>query len=410
MLTPPFSTLNLNRALDDLRLGKMIVLFDHKDRENEGDLVVAAQHATADVINFMTQHGRGLVCLAIVEEDAQRLGLTKAPRSHPTHASTTAFTQSIDAMEGITTGTSAFDRSLTIQLASNLRSSNQDFVSPGHVFPVLARKQGVLKRMGHTEGSTDLMRIAGFKPPMAVICEIMKHDGTMARLDDLRRFTQQHQLTLLSIQELLHYRLTTESLMTEISETRLPTQWGNFVVKSFKTDLDDQIHLALIPENKSLVQPALVRVHSECFTGDLLQSIRCDCGWQLHQALSQISQQGGALLYMRQEGRGIGLANKLKAYALQDQGHDTVEANEKLGFAQDERQYWMSAQILCALGITKIKLMTNNPHKIEELTHYGIQIVERIPLQIPVTPDNHFYLKTKQKKLGHLLDIPDQLK
>jgi 3,4-dihydroxy 2-butanone 4-phosphate synthase / GTP cyclohydrolase II len=409
MLTP-FSMLNLNRALDDLRLGKMIVLFDHKDRENEGDLVLAAQHATAGAINFMTQHGRGLVCLAVVEKDAKRLGLTKAPYSHPTHTSTTAFTQSIDAMEGITTGTSAFDRALTIQLAANPKSSNQDFISPGHVFPVLARKHGVFKRMGHTEGSTDLMRIAGFNPPMAVICEIMKQDGTMARLDDLKHFTQQHQLTLLSMQELLHYRLTTELLITEISEARLPTQWGNFIVKSFKIDLDDQVHLALIPQNKPLVQPALVRVHSECFTGDLLQSIRCDCGWQLHQALSQISQQGGALLYMRQEGRGIGLANKLKAYALQDQGHDTVEANEKLGFARDERQYWMSAQILQALGITKIKLMTNNPNKIEELTHYGIQIVERIPLQIPVTPDNHFYLKTKQKKLGHLLDIPDQLK
>lgn len=401
---------NLHQAFADLRCGKMIVLFDHKQRENEGDLVLAAEDVTAEKINFMAQYGRGLICLALVEHDVQRLGLA-AMVTESNNPVGTAFTVSIEAARGISTGISAQDRAHTIKTAADPTSLAKDFVTPGHVFPLKARQHGVLTRPGHTEGSTDLMRLAGCKQSAAVICEIMNPDGTMANFSDLQRFSQQHRLTLLSIQELIHYRLSTECLVEEVVTTNLPTEHqGGFQLRLFKNKIDDQSHLALINDrDHKQHEPILVRVHSECLTGDLFHSKRCDCGWQLQQSLTQIQQHGGILLYLRQEGRGIGLVNKLKAYALQDQGLDTVEANQKLGFNKDERQYWIAAQILRKLNVQTIHLLTNNPQKIADLERFGIRVLQRIPLQVPVTADNHFYLKTKQIKLGHLLDIPDKL-
>ncbi|WP_395497500.1 3,4-dihydroxy-2-butanone-4-phosphate synthase [Rickettsiella endosymbiont of Litargus connexus] len=396
---------NIDRALKDLRLGKMIVLFDHENRENEGDLVLAAEKVTPEAINFMAQYARGLICLALVEQDIKRLEIPMMVE-HSTNPFNTAFTVSIEAAKGVTTGISAADRAHTIQVAINPDSEPKDIVMPGHIFPLRARKGGVLERMGQTEGSTDLTRLAGLKSA-AVICEIMNPDGSMARLPDLERFAKQHQLSLLSVRELIQYRLQTESLVKEIASIRLPTEdYGDLTIKLFESCMDKHHHLAIIKEKSvAAYHPTLVRIHSECFTGDLFGSTRCDCGWQLHESLAQISQQGGILLYLRQEGRGIGLLNKLKAYALQDQGLDTVEANQELGFGSDDRNYWIGAQMLQNLKILQIKLLTNNPQKIIDLEQYGIEVVERIPLIATPNSTNHAYLKTKQTKLGHLLNL-----
>ena len=404
MMKTPTSA-SIHRALEDLRQGKMIVLFDHENRENEGDLVLAAEKVTAGTINFMAQYGRGLVCLALAEEDIRRLKLPMMVE-HATNPFNTAFTVSIEAAEGVTTGISAADRAHTIKVAINPQSGPKDIVTPGHIFPLQARRGGILERMGQTEGSTDLMRLAGLKPA-AVICEIMNPDGSMARFPDLEKFAKQHQLSLLSIRDLIQYRLQTESLVKEIAAIRLPTEeYGDLTVKLFESRLDKHHHLALIKERPAKNnQTILVRVHSECFTGDLFGSARCDCGSQLHESLAQISRHGGVLLYLRQEGRGIGLLNKLKAYALQDQGLDTVEANQKLGFGSDDRNYWIAAQMLQNLKLLKIKLLTNNPQKIIDLERYGIEVAERIPLIATPNATNRDYLKTKQTKLGHLLNL-----
>ncbi len=405
MKTSTFAFPTITRALEDLRQGKMIVLFDHENRENEGDLVLAAEMVTPEAINFMAQYARGLICLALVEEDVKRLQIPMMVEQS-TNPFNTAFTVSIEAAKGVTTGISAADRAHTIQVAVNPQSDPHDIVMPGHIFPLRARKGGVLERMGQTEGSTDLTRLAGLKSA-AVICEIMNPDGSMARFSDLEKFAKQHQLTLLSIRDLIQYRLQTESLVQEIASIRLPTEeYGDLTVKLFESCMDKHHHLAIIKEKSDASsKPTLVRIHSECFTGDLFGSIRCDCGWQLHESLTQISQQGGVLLYLRQEGRGIGLLNKLKAYALQDQGLDTVEANQKLGFGSDDRNYWIGAQMLQNLKILQVKLLTNNPQKIVDLEQYGIEVVQRIPLIAKPNSTNLAYLKTKQTKLGHLLNL-----
>lgn len=395
---------NVTKAFEALRQGQMVVLFDSESRENEGDLVLAAEKVTPDAINFMAVHARGLICLAMQEKDLERLEIPMMVEKS-TNRFNTAFTVSIEAASGVTTGISAADRARTIQVAIDRNSTAKSIVTPGHIFPLRARKGGVLERGGQTEGSVDLARLAGLNSA-AVICEIMNDDGTMARLPDLKKFATKHNLCLLSVQDVINYRLQNECLVKEVSSTRLPTEaYGELTLKVFASTLDDHHHLAIIKEKPSVKNPVLVRMHSECFTGDLFGSSRCDCGWQLHASLEKISKEGGVLLYLRQEGRGIGLVNKLKAYALQDQGLDTVEANEKLGFGIDERDYWIGAQMLRCLNINEVCLMTNNPQKIADLERYEIKVVERIPLATQPNKENLNYLKTKQKKLGHLLNL-----
>jgi 3,4-dihydroxy 2-butanone 4-phosphate synthase/GTP cyclohydrolase II len=395
----------IEEALEDLRQGKMVVLVDDEDRENEGDLTMAAEKATPDAINFMAKYGRGLICLSLTEERLNELCLSMMVSENSSRFQT-AFTVSIDARGGVTTGISAADRAKTIQTAIDDRTQPGDLVSPGHVFPLRARKGGVLVRAGQTEGSVDLMRLAGLKPA-GVICEIMNDDGTMARMPDLQTFADKHGMKIVTIADLIQYRMRKESLVHRIAAAKLPTKYGGlFTAIAYENDIDPHHHIALIKGEISPEDRVLVRVHSQCLTGDVFGSKRCDCEDQLHTAMAMVEREGkGAIVYMRQEGRGIGLVNKLRAYSLQDAGKDTVEANEALGFKADMRDYGIGAQILADLGLHKIRLMTNNPHKIIGLQGYGIEIVERVPLETKPNRENIEYLRAKVKKMGHFLTI-----
>jgi 3,4-dihydroxy 2-butanone 4-phosphate synthase/GTP cyclohydrolase II len=396
---------SIEEAIQEIREGRMVILMDDEDRENEGDLTMAAEKATADRVNFMAKFGRGLICVSMNEDRAEQLDLPLMVRDN-TSAFRTAFTVSVDAKSGISTGISAQDRAVTIQLLVDDETTSRDIARPGHIFPLIAKPGGVLARTGQTEGSVDLARLAGLKP-MGVICEIMNEDGTMARRPDLELFAHEHGLKIVTIADLINYRLQHERLVRRAAETVLPTAFaGEFRVIAYENDVDPNEHLALYKGSWDPEEPVLVRVHSECVTGDVLHSQRCDCGEQLHAALMKIDREGkGALVYMRQEGRGIGLCNKLRAYALQDQGKDTVEANLELGFQPDQRDYGVGAQILMDLGIRRMRLMTNNPTKYVALAGYGLEIAERIPLEVEPNQRNLKYLKTKRDKMGHMLQI-----
>ena len=394
----------IEAALEDIRQGKMVILVDDEDRENEGDLVIAAELVTPEAINFMAKEGRGLICLSLTEDRADELELPLMVSDNSSSFGT-AFTVSIEARRGVTTGISAADRSQTIQVAVADESTARDLARPGHVFPLRAKKGGVMVRAGQTEGSVDLSRLAGLKPA-GVICEIMNEDGTMARMPQLKKFAKQHDLKIISIADMVAYRMRKELMVRRAAETVIPTPFGgDFNAIVYENDVDDLHHMALIKGELDPEVPILVRVHSECLTGDVFGSQRCDCGDQLHAAMEQIAKEGaGIILYMRQEGRGIGLVNKIKAYALQDHGHDTVEANEALGFTADLRDYGIGAQMLSELGVRKLRLMTNNPKKIVGLEGYGLEVVERVSIQVPAHGSNLKYLKTKREKMGHLLE------
>lgn len=391
----------IEEAIEALRKGKMIILVDDEERENEGDLLIAAEKVTPESVNFMAVHGRGLICVPLTEERATDLGLNLMVEKN-TESMKTAFTVTVDHKDS-TTGISAFERTKTIKELANPTSCSSDFLRPGHIFPLVAVKGGVLKRSGHTEAAVDLTRMAGLFPA-GVICEIMNQDGTMARTAELMEFARRHQLQIITIADLIEYRRKKEKLIKATARAKLPTEYGEFTMIAYENVINGEHHVALVKEKIEPKEPVLVRVHSECLTGEVFQSLRCDCGEQLHRALAEINKEGkGVLLYMRQEGRGIGLVNKIRAYELQDQGKDTVEANELLGFPPDLREYGIGAQILYDLGVRKIRLLTNNPKKVVGLRGYGLEIVERLPLEVEANKVNEYYLRIKKNKMGHLL-------
>ncbi|MEW6675300.1 MAG: bifunctional 3,4-dihydroxy-2-butanone-4-phosphate synthase/GTP cyclohydrolase II [Nitrospirota bacterium] len=393
----------IDEAIDDIARGRMVILVDDEDRENEGDLCMAAEMVTPEAINFMAKYGRGLICLSLTPERVEELKLSMMTDDN-TSPFGTAFTVSIEAKRGVTTGISAADRSRTICTAIDPRTKPEDLARPGHVFPLKARSGGVLQRAGQTEGSVDLARLARLYPA-GVICEIMNDDGTMARVPELMKFAKIHSLKIVTIKDLIKYRMRTESFVKRLATVKFPTEYGEFNAIAYTNDVDSNIHIALIKGEIKPEDEVLVRVHSQCLTGDVFGSKRCDCGEQIHRAMEMVEKEGkGVVLYMKQEGRGIGLINKLKAYELQDKGLDTVEANIKLGFKPDLRDYGIGAQILVDLGVRKMRLMTNNPKKIIGLEGYGLKVVERVPIEVRPHKKNITYLKTKKKKLGHMLD------
>lgn len=396
-----FST--VEEVIADIRAGKMVIIVDDEDRENEGDLVCASSKISSAIINFMATHGRGLICAPITQDAAERMGLPLMVRRN-TESHGTNFTVAVDAADGVSTGISAADRARTVQVLANPLSEPRDLVRPGHILPLQAKQGGVLRRAGHTEAAVDLARLAGLEPA-GVICEILNEDGTMARLPQLLEFAEKHQLRIGTIAALIEYRRSQEKLVERIERIQMPTDFGDFDLIVYTSTLNpDEHHLALVKGEILPDEPVLVRVHSECLTGDVFGSRRCDCGSQLHSALAQIEEAGkGVLVYMRQEGRGIGLANKIRAYKLQEEGLDTVEANERLGFGSDLRDYGMGAQILYDLGVRKIRLMTNNPRKVVGLDGHKLEIVEKVPIRIIANEHNERYLGTKRDKMGHLL-------
>ena len=398
--TTPFAP--IEQAIEDIRDGKFVVVVDAADRENEGDLTIAAQFATPEAINFMATHGRGLVCLCLTGERCDALGLKPMTHENETPYGT-AFTVSVEAREGISTGISAHDRSRTIQVAIDPSKGPRDLVQPGHVFPLRAKPGGVLQRAGQTEAAVDLARLAGLNPA-GVVCEIMNEDGTMARVPDLVPYCKEHGLTMVTVADLIEYRRRTEKLVERVTSVRLPTAYGEFTAVAFRETLTGKHHVALVKGEVDGREDVLVRVHSECLTGDVFHSLRCDCGEQLEQALAQIgAEERGVLLYMAQEGRGIGLLAKLKAYELQETGLDTVEANLELGFPPDAREYGIGSQILADLGLTTIRILTNNPRKITGIEGFGLRVVEQVPIEVSPNVENRGYLSTKREKLGHRL-------
>jgi 3,4-dihydroxy 2-butanone 4-phosphate synthase/GTP cyclohydrolase II len=400
----PFAT--IEEALEDVRQGKFVVVVDAADRENEGDLTIAAQFATPEAVNFMATHGRGLICLCLTDERCDELALEQMTDRNETPFGT-AFTVSIEAREGVSTGISAQDRARTIQVAIDPSKGPEDLVQPGHVFPLRARVGGVLQRAGQTEAAVDLARLAGLNPA-GVVCEVMKDDGTMARVPDLVAYCARHDLKMITVEDLIEYRRRTEKLVERMTSVRLPTAYGDFIAIAFREKLTGKHHVALVKGHVEGEEDVLVRVHSECLTGDVFHSLRCDCGEQLEQALAQIAREGGGVfLYMAQEGRGIGLLNKLKAYELQENGMDTVEANLELGFPPDMREYGIGNQILADLGLSTIRILTNNPKKITGIEGFGLTVVEQVPIEISPNDENRDYLETKRTKLGHRLHHQD---
>jgi 3,4-dihydroxy 2-butanone 4-phosphate synthase/GTP cyclohydrolase II len=396
----PFDT--IESVVEDLRAGKMVVVVDDADRENEGDLIMAADRVSPAAVNFMAKFGRGLICVPTTGERLKQLGIEQMVTQNR-ESFRTDFQITVDAAKGITTGISAADRARTIQVMADPTALPEDLVQPGHVFPLRARPGGVLQRAGHTEAAVDLVKLAGCRP-IGVICEILSEDGSMARLAELRKFVRRHKLKIATIEDLIKYRRTREKLVQRQEVIKLPTEFGEFDLYLYRSSVDGQHHLALVLGNVSGKSNVLVRVHSECLTGDVFGSLRCDCGPQLHQAMRQVAEEGqGVIVYMRQEGRGIGLAQKIKAYKLQERGLDTVEANLKLGFKMDLREYGLGAQILADLGLKTIRLLTNNPRKVVGLEGYGLEIVEQVPIRIKPNPHNMKYLQTKKEKLGHLI-------
>jgi 3,4-dihydroxy 2-butanone 4-phosphate synthase/GTP cyclohydrolase II len=403
-VTTPFAT--IEEAISEIRDGRMVVVVDDEDRENEGDLTIAAQFATPESINFMATHARGLICLCLTEERADELAL-RPMTEHNEAPLGTAFTVSVEAREGVTTGISAADRSHTIQVAIHPDSTPHDLVQPGHVFPLRARPGGVLERIGQTEAAVDLARLAGLNPS-GVVCEIMNDDGTMARVGDLAPYCERHGLKMITVADLVEYRRRHEKLVERGAAVSLPTEFGQFTAIAFREKLTGKTHVALVKGDVEGAENVLVRVHSECLTGDVFHSLRCDCGEQLEQALAQIEEEGtGVLLYMAQEGRGIGLLNKLRAYELQEQGFDTVEANLELGFPADARDYGIGNQILADLGLTTLRILTNNPKKLVGIDGFGLTVVEQVPIEVPPQAENRQYLETKRDKLGHRLHHQD---